>query len=130
MSARSDLQLATVAHFLNRLPMVRWDRLMEVSDGDDIEYTMKVYGWIDRDDGRSDFVILDFGNLDERVMVGISPEGQPPPGFSTSSAMWDPVVHAMLYEGTNWKVAPVGEYPCERVEAVLGDLVENAIRLG
>jgi hypothetical protein len=53
---------------MNALPFVLWDRLVDRADG------LHVYGWIDRNDGRSDFVVLSF-------------HGDGPPEYVTSSAM-------------------------------------------
>ena len=83
-----------VVEDLVRLHMVRWDRW---ADGGN---HLVVYGWIDRPDGRQDFVVL------------ISrPEGV---GYITSSAHWTERIGEIL--GQNRDRRPRGHQECRRVE--------------
>lgn len=91
------------AAFLNALPFVRWDRCV----GDDEQV---VYGWIAREDGRADFVLMEFGPGDDV-------------GFTTSSALYSRDIMAALY-GT-----AEGHRDCERVEDVFGAAVTRRIEL-
>jgi len=93
-----------IAGWLNRFPEVMWDRLTE--DAADV----KAYGWVARDDGRFDFVLLDFWNADAGT-----------PGFSTSSAELSATFASRL--------GVADENECQRVEHVLGDLVLKKIEL-
>ncbi len=43
-----------ITTYLNLFPEVTWDRYVEYDD------TFSVFGWIARDDGRSDFYTMDF----------------------------------------------------------------------
>lgn len=45
-----------IEEILNRLPEVTWDRF--TGDCEDTEFGVAVYGWIPREDGRSDFVLV------------------------------------------------------------------------
>lgn len=95
------------AAFLNALPFVRWDRCV----GDDEQV---VYGWIDqgcgRPDGRSDFVLMQFGPGDDFT-------------FTTSSARYSRQIMEAIYGTTE------GHVDCERVEDVFGAAVTHRIEL-
>jgi hypothetical protein len=97
-----------IAEWLNKLPMVTWDRFARAPVEDD--ELLSVYGWIPRDDGRSDFVLLEFPTWSDR------------PGFTTSSALLSAHMHELLF-GTS-----EGHADCERVEDWLGDRV-RAVQL-
>lgn len=99
----NDNDREEIPSVLNRLPFVRWDRL--VDDGDSVV----VYGWIGRDDGRSDFVVATFRADSGEIF--------------TSSAERSAEI-ARLVTGSD-----DGHVECQRVEDVFGDLVDNAIRL-
>lgn len=96
-----------IVETLNTLPFVRWDRLAGLDEG--AWLSLCVYGWIDREDGRSDFVVLTF---DDR---GLS--------FVTSSAERHDEINTRLGFGA-------GGDQCRRVEDVLGSDVTNHIELG
>jgi hypothetical protein len=93
-----------VSEIMNRVfPEVRWDRC--VLD----ELAGCAYGWIDRPDARSDFVLLRWD------MRGV--------GFTTSSA-------AMSREfSVRMNGHAEGHSDCERVEDVFGASVKNKIVL-
>lgn len=99
MSALED-----VVGTLNGLPEVEWDRCTR-GGGE-----LTVFGWIGRDDGRSDFVVMVF---DED---GLS-------WFTTSSALLSSEFSRRLLG----EDAP--HMPCERVEDVFGDLVRRKVVL-
>lgn len=100
-----------LAELLNRFPEVRWDRMafgewplddVGLADG-------CVFGWIDREDGRSDFMLVEW-------------KGDAA-GFTTSSG-WYSAEFSIRMHG-----ADAAHSDCERVEHVLGELVPGAIRL-
>lgn len=100
-----------IADVLNRCPMVVWDRYTE---GQVEGYQLvTVYGWIARDDGRSDFVELQF------------PAWSDEPGLSTSSAKYDTELYRCVFQRDG---SPA--QPCIRVEDGFGDLVERKVVLG
>lgn len=104
---------AAIADVCNRLPRVRWDR----TAGDD--ESRVVYGWVDRDDGRADFVVLTFDLADPVDGVDYLV------GFTTSSAEHSDEFHRALFG----RQAADEHYPCERVEDVFGALVRHRIKL-
>lgn len=89
------------------LYFVRWDRYTVGRNG-----VSCVFGWIDRADGRFDFVVLE-----------PDPDGL---GFTTSSAERSEEISTLLNGGE-----PTGTHnPCRRVEdAEESALLENVIRL-
>lgn len=108
-----NLDPEPIAEWLNRLPFVRWDRCLRVPVGGDSQYEMlTVYGWIDRDDGRADFVVMEFPSYDET------------PGFTTSSAKHSAAINQLLYKDADPN-AP--HYECDRVDDVFGALVPNRV---
>jgi hypothetical protein len=90
-----------IARIMNALPEVTWDRCT----GDEINGS--VFGWINRDDGRADFVLLQW-----------SPEWF---RSTTSSAEYSLSISERLFGSTT------GHRPCRRVEHVYGELVKNKI---
>ena len=95
------------AAVMNLLWMVRWDRAIP-GDG-----FMDVYGWIARDDNRSDFVLLTFWDQ--------HPPGTPP-SWSTSSARYSTEIATIINGNTDTHNA------CRRVRDVFGDRVHNQVR--
>lgn len=105
-----------VAEAMNRLPFVRWDRFVDWShddDGDNIAGVF-VYGWIDRDDGRSDFVSLEYFES-----WGWRPEDC----AATSSAARSVEIQKLLRGHADDHV------DCKRVDEHFGDLVERKVVL-
>lgn len=102
------------AEYLNRLTEVRWDRCV-ISPCDQEGYEDQEYhtyfGWVEREDGRADYVEIQFVPWGDR------------PGFTTSSAEFSKEYAERLYGPGN------PHYPCQRIEHVLGDLVQNKIVL-
>jgi hypothetical protein len=94
MSSIPEPTRARRAVFMNALPMVHWDR----ASGD------VVYGWIQRDDGKLDFVALTFE--DDGSM-----------GWTTSSAKWSDEISRIL-GGDDGE-----HFPCESIDDLYGDLV-------
>lgn len=96
---------------LNRVPFVRWDRFTE-SPGEVI-----VYGWIDREDGHSDFVLVTFGQLDKVAegLIGF--------GFTTSSHEHSTRLHRLLYATDE-----SDHIACQRVEHELPN-VHNSVHI-
>lgn len=110
-----NLDAATIADWLNRLPFVRWDRYLRVpvEDADGGQHELvTVYGWIDRDDDRSDFVLMEFPSYSDR------------PGFNTSSAKHSAAINSLLYKDVD-PTAP--HYECQRIDDLVGDLVPNRV---
>lgn len=100
-----DCDLLPIAE-MRALDFVRWDRFA----GDATQ--LVVYGWIDRTDGRCDFVLLD-----------CVPEGV---GFVTSSSEWTAEINRRLY-GDGGE----GHNSCVRVEEHPASApLPNVIRLG
>ena len=99
---------AELAQAMNKLPFVTWDRFTEDPDGD-----LDVYGWIARDDGRSDFVMLVFPRPFDPEYVG----------FSTSSAEYSKEIGRLLHGGESV------HFDCQRVDEHFGDLVDRKTTL-
>lgn len=108
----NEQQKTEIADVLNRLPFVRWDRFVEIDRGVLVDQ-VRAYGWIDRGDGRSDFVVADF-DLSDPIMVG----------FVTSSDRHSEEIGELVYG-----VRVEGHVPCQRVESVFGDLVHSKVVL-
>lgn len=69
-----------IADTANQLPFVEWDRTVLMED-----YGQAVlYGWIRRDDGRADFVVLQFWDDPDAV------------AWVTSSAEYSPTINDIL----------------------------------
>ncbi|MEY2512703.1 MAG: hypothetical protein QOJ89_61 [bacterium] len=94
------------AAVMNYLWFVRWDRAVP-GDG-----FVDVYGWIARDDGRSDFVLLTFWDA--------HPPGTPP-SWTTSSARYSAEIAEIINGSTDTHNA------CRRVGDVFGDRVRNQV---
>lgn len=94
--------LASRAEVLNRLPEVRWDRCAGT------EASLGVYGWIPRDDGRFDFVVVEFQLHDGRDVCW----------FTTSSARLSATFAELLHGAAG------PHYACRRVNDVFGSLLE------
>ena len=93
---RALARIRCVEEALAKLPYVKWDRWTgELGSEDGIA----VYGWIARDDGRSDF-----------VLVRIDNDG--PWTFFTSSAKYSEDISKRFNFPGN-----AGHHPCKRVEA-------------
>lgn len=98
------------AEILNRFPEVFWDRCA----GD--REAMSAYGWIPRDDGRFDFLVVQFqekpgGDEDWCWLV-------------TSSAKWSQDFAVRI------GFRPEQHNDCERIEDFFGGSVRGAIHLG
>lgn len=89
------------------LDFVRWDRYAGKPE------KFQLFGWIDRPDGRSDFILFE-----------VTPEGI---GYTTSSAERSEEISRRLNDGQ----ASETHNPCRRVERhpVAADLA-NVVRLG
>jgi hypothetical protein len=98
------------APWLNRLPFVRWDRFVAEPSGD-----IAVFGWIDRDDNRADFVLVLWE--DAAPLPG-------PPCYWTSSAAHSKEIGQLLYGDQPWFSADE-HIDCERVDESFGDLVDR-----
>lgn len=92
-----------IERWLNRFPEVKWDRW----GGDDGRAV--VYGWLEREDGRSDFMLVDFRQVSGGVDVF----------YITSSERFSEPFASRLG-------APHRD--CKRVEKDFGG-VENVVRL-
>lgn len=91
---------------MNRLPEVTWDRCCPSEE----HSYCSVFGWIAREDGRFDFIVL------------FTYEGTI--WFNTSSARYSREFGERLF-GT-----AEGHRDCQRVEDVFGDLVERKVKGG
>lgn len=106
---------AALAERMNRFPEVAWDRwggwYEYPGDADGI-HSAGVFGWIDREDGRFDFMSLHVFWTDADGVYAES--------YTTSSA----ALSAEFAERLG-----VDHVECRRIEDDLGSLVENVIRL-
>lgn len=102
--------LKPIADMMNKFTSiagVRWDRCSP-SEGHEL-----VFGWIYRDDSKSDFVAIYWeGGLRSAFVTG----------FVTSSAKFTREFSKAIF-GTE-----AGHNDCKRVEDVFGDLVPNSIK--
>lgn len=96
-------RLAEIVEVCSRLELVKWDRLCS------LENRVDIYGWMKREDGRSDFVLLQFTDLSDPSL---------PVGIATSSAEYSAEMTEALYGTTD------GHAECERVPAELIALSE------
>jgi hypothetical protein len=107
-------QRSKVAAAMNLLPFVRWDRFVTWSyEGGGTG--LLVYGWVDREDGRSDFVTLQFESA-----WGWEPSEC---SATTSSASYSREIQRLL-RGTD-----EGHNDCQRVDEHFGDLVDRKVVL-
>jgi hypothetical protein len=103
-------ELAAVAERLNLFPEVAWDRCVTWPGGG------WAFGWLQRQDGRSDFATLNWWWEEADV------EGSPLTcAVGTSSAAYSADFSARLHA--------TGHVDCKRVEHVFEDAVQGAIRL-
>ena len=107
MAERGEV-VGQIAEVLNRLDEVRWDRYVV----DDRELT--AFGWIDREDGRSDFVVIELWSQANATLGARL--------VATSSAARSESIDRRLSGDAD------GHIPCQRVEHLVGDLVPNVIR--
>jgi hypothetical protein len=107
--------LAAVSEACNRLDFVRWDRFITWDENGQV-YSVHIYGWIDRDDGRADFVLLWFHDS-----WGWRPEDC---SATTSSSAYSERIQELL-RGT-----AEGHIDCQRVDEHFGDLIANKVELG
>lgn len=101
----NEREQIAVSIWMNKLPLVKWDRTLRI---DEVLY---VYGWIDRPDGRSDFVSLRFANLNYDL----------PPELVTSAAKYSLKLHQLL------EYTPID---CKRVSDMFGDKVDFQVPPG
>lgn len=100
-----------IAHWLNKFPEVRWDR---VAGNEDL---VIVFGWVDRPDGKADVLVLEFTFTGDSF-TGIRM-------VATSSAE-----HSRDFNTRIVGIPNAGDHnDCIRAELVFGDLLANAIRL-
>lgn len=115
MAARpefTDEQQRVIADYANRLPEVLWDRFTcHETDG---QLVVSMYGWIAREDGRSDFVLLQWWDLSQ----------DPVPWSITSSSVHSWEIGRRLYSEQDWWKPDI-HVDCERVDEQLPS-VENA----
>ncbi len=93
---------AEVIEAMNHLWQVNWDRCTQREDGG------TAFGWIAREDGRSDFIVLHWGR------GGF--------GFTTSSAALGRVFAKELF-GTD-----AGHNDCQTIQSVFGDFIRNKVK--
>lgn len=115
LSALWRPHLAAVAAVMNNVLRVRWDRAIEGVE------VLHLYGWVDRPDGRADFVML---GVEWRHRAG---DGQPFELFTMTSSA-DPALNDELAKAIG--VEPDDHADCQRIEEVFGGMVTNAIKLG
>lgn len=102
----NDRKQQLIANWMNMLPIVKWDRMLET------KRAITVYGWIDRPDGRSDFVSLRFA---QPVVMTVQPE------LVTSSAYHSMRLHKCL------RMEP---HDCKRISDEFGDSVHHKVPTG
>ncbi len=110
----TDEQKTQVAAAMNLLPFVRWDRFIDW-EYDEGSNGVLVYGWIDRDDGRADFVTLQFESA-----WGWKPDQC---AATTSSAARSREIQQLLGHDA------ADHADCKRVDEHFGDLVRNKTSL-
>ena len=103
--------VAAIAERLNLLDEVRWDRFTAYAN------EVTVYGWIDRGDGRSDFVLITFAinDLDDSIRWE---------QWFTSSAACSQSIYQRLSGRTE------GHVDCQRVDQTFGRLVRHTASMG
>ncbi len=99
------MNLKVLEPFMEKLDFVQWDRF---TNG---EGFVNCFGWINRPDGRSDFVLLAIW------------DGHEEPHFWTSSAQYSEEIARRLYGDAE------GHVSCQRVEHA-GLSLSNMVRLG
>lgn len=96
-----------MAKLMNRAEGVRWDRFTAWGN------MIRVYGWLDRDDGRADFVLVDFYAPEE--------EG-------------GDLDHSWVSSSPAFLLKAAGEeygdhVPCRRVETSFGALIDEKVEI-
>ncbi|HXI95620.1 MAG TPA: hypothetical protein VNG04_05810 [Candidatus Acidoferrum sp.] len=104
--------LGTISAVLNKAPRVRWDRCIDDGGG-----VLHLYGWVDRDDGRADFVLLNVQRYSDVDFIDYA--------FYTSSPDAELTAELAKAIGITMDV----HIPCKRIEEVFGGMVTNAIKL-
>ncbi len=94
------MNIKKIKKTLNVFPEVKWDRYTE------IEGESNFFGWIEREDGKSDFLVLSF--IDSRLWW-----------YMTSSAKFSKEISKRL---------KLGHSECKRVEQLFGKQI-NCIHL-
>lgn len=107
----TEISHTWIADTLNALPFVTWDRCVDTGEDTDRNRSISVFGWIDRNDGRKDFILVEFASWTNK------------PGFATSSAFRSREIAEILY-GLGGE-----HFECERVEKTFAGLVVNVVRL-
>ena len=124
MSAATELSphhKTVVADYANRIPEAQWDRYVAYTietDGQP-QTGVTAFGWIPRDDGRSDFVVLTWEWMEQQSF----------PRCTTSSAELSEAFADRLYAGEEWYVQGETHVDCRRMEHGFGDRIPNVIRL-
>lgn len=123
MSAGLELtaeQLDVVAEYANRIPEAQWDRYVayQVDQDGEPRTCATVFGWVARDDGRSDFVTLRWDWMERQAF----------PEYVTSSAWLSPQLGGRLYRDQDWYVSSE-HVDCRRVEDTFGDRIASAVRI-
>ena len=116
----TEPQKHVVTHYANRLPFVDWDRFPSHRQTEDntTRTSVTMYGWIRRDDGRSDFVVLAWFYIDE----------QQTPWSVTSSADRSEEIGRCLYSDQDWW-KPEDHVHCQRVEDTFDGMIDRIVRL-
>lgn len=94
-----------------RLHFVQWDRFVNLVETDQM---IKLYGWIPREDGKNDYIQLEYYTKDHPIYEDF--------GFTTSSKKYTREISKIL-QGTDENHAD-----CERIEEKFPQL-ENVIHL-
>lgn len=94
-----------IADYLNRLPMVEWDRGVVAPIAGTDDSVCVIYGWILREDGHRDYVQLEFASWYTEQ-----------PGFTTSSARFSAEMHARIFGPE----AAADHTPCVPVKEIPG----------
>lgn len=114
----SDPMVQQIAVVLNKFPEVKWDRLTrsnsDYRSGAETVWIATCFGWIAREDGRSDFLVIELSRYGTDELW---------PTFTTSSAELSEEFNRRLWGDE------VGHNECERVEDVFGPMVTNRVKL-
>lgn len=98
---------------LNNLSFVKWDRFVNnlVTD-----QSLSIYGWIDREDSKKDFVHLTYYTSKHPLYIGF--------GFTTSSSKYSKEISKIINHGLD-----LGKHTkCQRVETYFPKVI-NVIHL-
>lgn len=108
----NEAQRQSIATQMQRYPEVRWDRFVEMEGA--WEGSGHAFGWLDREDGKADFVEIVWNTYETGALE-----------FSIGTSS---VEHSLEFAQRLHGEHTV-HFDCKRVEDRFGDLVGNVIRI-